>query len=97
MNIGIIKFTIRIPTNQSLKGKRKVVKSLCQKLRNQFEVAVAEVERNDALKIAVIGISLVSNNTAIIHQIIAQILDYIRDHSGDFVLQDFDQDIITGF
>ncbi|MBA2654224.1 MAG: DUF503 domain-containing protein [Gammaproteobacteria bacterium] len=97
MNVGIIKFTIRMPANQSLKDKRKVVHSLCQKLRNTFGISVAEVESNDNLKIGVIGISFVSNSTQILDQIVAQILSYLREHSGDFVLVDFQQDIIAGF
>jgi uncharacterized protein YlxP (DUF503 family) len=97
MNIGIIKLTIRIPGNQSLKGKRKVVSSLCQKLRNRFSISVSEVESNDDLKMAVIGISFVSNSTQIINQVISQILSFLQDHAGDFVLVNFDQDIIVGF
>ena len=39
--------TLLIPENDSLKGKRQVVKSLIEKVRHKFDVAVAEVENND--------------------------------------------------
>lgn len=97
MNIGIIKFTIRLPANSSLKGKRKVVHSLCQKMRNKFCISVAEVESLDDAKTAVVGVSFVSNNMAIIHQLNSQVLGYLQDHAGDYILLDFKQDIISGF
>lgn len=97
MNIGIIKFSIRIPGSQNLKNKRKVVHSLCQKIRNKFSLSVAEVESLDDAKNAIIGISFVSNSTKIIHQIISQVLTYLQEESGEFVLVDFNQDIISGF
>lgn len=97
MIVGVIKFSLHLPANQSLKGKRKVVKSLCQKIRNHFEVAVGEVEHNDHLKSAVIGISLVSNDGQIIQKVISQILSFIQGSAADFILQDFHQEILTGF
>lgn len=97
MNVGIIKFSLQLPGNQSLKGKRKIIKSLCQKIRNTFEVSVAEVASNDDLKYAVIGISVVSNDPRVLQQVIAQILSFLQNYMGDFVLQDFSQDIVTGY
>lgn len=96
MNVGVIKFSIYLPSNQSLKGKRSVVKSLCHKLRNHFDIAIAEVEDNDQLKTAVIGISLVSNDSKIIQKVTSQILHYIQEHSADFILQDFHHEIMPG-
>lgn len=96
MNIGVIKFSIRIPNNQSLKGKRRIVNSLCQKIRNKFPVSVAEVESNDDLKKGVIGISFVSNSTLVIQQILSQILAFLQEYPGDFILLEFDQDIMAG-
>lgn len=95
MKIGIIKFSIRLPANQSLKGKRRVVNSICQRIRNQFNVAVAEVESNDNLKIAIIGISFVSNSTKVVQQVISQILNFLQSYGGDFILDEFNQNIIS--
>ncbi len=97
MKVGVIKFSIRLPENQSLKGKRRVVKSLCQKIRNHFEVSVGEVESNDNLKIAVIGISLVSNDNQVIQKVISQILQFLQGQTGEFILDDFHQEILNGF
>ncbi|HBD85742.1 MAG TPA: hypothetical protein DC056_17210, partial [Dehalococcoidia bacterium] len=41
MNVGVCKLTLRLPENQNLKGKRRVVKSLCERIRIKFNVAIA--------------------------------------------------------
>jgi uncharacterized protein len=97
MHIGIIKFKIQLPANQSLKGKRKIVSSLIRKLHNNFAISVAETANNDDLKTAVIGISFVSNDIHILHRLISQILSYLQEHAGDYVLLDFNQDILSGY
>ncbi len=47
MIVAAARLTLIIPDNDSLKGKRKVVKSLIEKVRHRFEAAVAEVGDND--------------------------------------------------
>jgi uncharacterized protein len=97
MHIGVIKFSIRLPENQSLKGKRRTIQSLCQKIRNHFSVSIAEVAQNDDLKTAVIGVTCVSNSYQVIQKMIAAILAYLQEHVGNFVLEEFTQEIISGF
>ena len=48
MNAGVLRFTLRLPESGSLKDKRQVVRSLAQRIRNKFQVSVAEVGDNDA-------------------------------------------------
>ena len=43
MVVAIARLTLIIHDNNSLKGKRKVVKSLIEKVRHRFEASVAEV------------------------------------------------------
>ena len=44
MVIGILRLEITLHGNDSLKGKRNVARSLKQKLRNKFNVSVAEID-----------------------------------------------------
>jgi len=56
MNIGVARIHLRLPENMSLKGKRGVLKSITGRVRGKYEVAVAEVDDNDAWQRATIGL-----------------------------------------
>ncbi|MFN3478290.1 MAG: DUF503 domain-containing protein, partial [bacterium] len=59
------------------KQKRSIINSLKQKIVNKFNVSIAEVEDNDKLHIATIGIAMVSNNQKILDQAINKIQEFI--------------------
>jgi len=63
MIIGVLTLEFRLHGNRSLKGKRKVAQSLKQKLRNKFNVAVAEVDAMDVHDKLVLGIVTTANAT----------------------------------
>lgn len=52
-----------LPGNNSLKGKRKVVRSVLDRVRARFNVAAAEVDAMDDWRRAVLGFSVVSNDS----------------------------------
>ena len=62
MTVGICRVTLRLPENSSLKGKRQVLRSLMTRIRNKFNVSVAEVDDNELWQIATLGVACVSNN-----------------------------------
>jgi len=45
--IGILTLELRLPESHSLKDKRHTVKSLKDRLRSRFNVAVAEIDFQD--------------------------------------------------
>jgi uncharacterized protein YlxP (DUF503 family) len=62
MVVAMARLTLILPDNDSLKGKRKVVRSLVEKVRHRFEAAVAEVDDHDLWRKATIGVALVGND-----------------------------------
>ena len=62
---GIISF--RLNDCRSLKGKRKIVKSIVNRLQNKFNASVAEVGSNDIHQMAKIGFAVVGNNQKMIN------------------------------
>lgn len=60
MVIGILRFTLYMPENGSLKGKRRVLRSVKDRLRSQFNVSVAEVEFQDLWQKAGLAVVIVS-------------------------------------
>jgi uncharacterized protein len=79
MVVGTGLITLRIHDCRSLKGKRKVVKSMIARLRNNFNVSMAEVGSNDIYQRAEIGFCLVSNDTALINSKIDKIINMAED------------------
>ncbi len=53
---------LHLPLSQSLKDKRRVAKSLIQRIRNEFNVSVAEVDDQERWQSLVLGVACVSNS-----------------------------------
>lgn len=75
MVVGFGIITFRLHDCHSLKGKRKVVRSIISRLRNNFNASVAEVGSNDMHQRAEIGFSLVGNDKTIINSKIDKIFN----------------------
>ncbi len=78
MIVGIIRLRVRLPGNHSLKGKRRVVKSLIGRVGSRFNVAVSEVALHDVWQGAEIGISAVGNSQPVINSVLDKILEFIE-------------------
>ena len=77
LGTGII--TFRLHDCRSLKGKRKVVRAIVSRLRNNFNASVAEVGSNDVHQRAEIGFSLVGNDKAVINSKIDKMINLAED------------------
>jgi uncharacterized protein YlxP (DUF503 family) len=62
MPIGLLTLEIFIPDAQSLKDKRQILRSLKDRLRGQFNVAVAELEHQDLWQRSVVGVVGISSD-----------------------------------
>ena len=69
----------------SLKDKRKIVKSLIERLKNRFNISVSEVDHNDIKTSAIIAIAVVSNNARFVNQQLDKVLEFLRN-DGRFAL-----------
>ena len=94
MVVGLGIITFRLHDCRSLKGKRKIVKSIINQLRNTFNVAVAEVGSNDVYQRAVIGFALVGNNRMVINSKIDKIFN-LADELGLAEIIDNEMEIIN--
>ncbi len=88
MFIGSCRLVLEIPGNSSLKGKRMVVKSLKDRLRNRFHVSVAEVEDMDSHRRAVLGVAYVTNTRRHANQVMDQVVEFV-DSEGNVYLVDY--------
>ena len=95
MNVGICKVKLRLPDNLSLKGKRQVVKSLTARLKNKFNISVAEVEDNDLWQLATIGICFVSNDQRFTNEVLSKAVEMVRSNQGDYEMLDYEIEILA--
>ncbi len=77
MIVAAARLTLIIPENDSLKGKRKVVRSLIEKARHKFDAAMAEVGDNDLWRKAQVGVALVGNDPQLLESRMQQIMKFI--------------------
>ncbi len=95
MIIGACEITLHLPECHSLKEKRQVIKSVMARVRNQFEVAIAEVEDQDIWQIAKIGVSCVSNSRQHADEILGHVQRYIEETRPDIVISHLETELIT--
>ena len=75
MPVGLLTLDIHIPEAHSLKDKRQVLRSLKDRLRGKFNVAVAELDGQDSWQRAVVGVVSLSNNAAHLEQALRTVLE----------------------
>ncbi len=76
--VGLCTVDLFIPDSQSLKDKRQVLLSLKDRLRDKFNLSVAEVDGQDLWQKAVLGLACVANETRHVNQVLEQALNVIR-------------------
>jgi len=91
MNVGICRIRLRLPENLSLKGKRRVLKSITTRVRNKFNVGIAEVDDNNLWQLATLGICCVSNNNRQTNEVLSKVVDFVI--GGRFEVEILDTEI----
>lgn len=86
MVVSLCEITLRLPGVLSLKAKRSVLKSLLSRLRQRFNISVAEVGGQDKWQSSLIAVACVSADSVIAHQLIEQVLHFIeRDENIEVI------------
>jgi uncharacterized protein YlxP (DUF503 family) len=84
MKIGAARITLYLPETMSLKEKRRVVKSVVDRARHRFNAAISEVEDLDDLRVATIGVVVVSNDNRHADEMLQVIIGFFeRDAAAD--------------
>ena len=86
MVVGLASIEIHIPECGSLKRKRQFLKSIKDRVKNRFNVSIAEVDHNDLWQRATLGVSVVANQRHFADQVLASVVDLISKESGIEIL-----------
>lgn len=91
MIVGLLTLDLHIPEANSLKSKRRVIKSLIERIKNRFNVSVAEVDAQNLWQRSIIGIAYVSNETVMINKVFEKIRTHVNDtHSVELINSDME-------
>ena len=79
MVVGILTLNISIPESHSLKDKRRVVKSIKDRLRNGFNISIADVGNQDLWQSADLAIAVVSGDSTYANGVLSRVQDVVRN------------------
>lgn len=78
MVVGVLRVRLAIFEALSLKDKRRVTRSLKDRLTNRHNVSVAEVDDLDHRQAATLGVALVANDGRFVQSALSKIVDELR-------------------
>ena len=78
MTVGVLQVEITIPDAFSLKDKRRVVKSLKDRIAHAHNDSIAEVGALDEHRRAILGVAMVSNDSRYVEGALSKLVDFVR-------------------
>jgi len=82
MVVGLAHIDIHIPESGSLKSKRHLLKGIKDRVKNKFNVSIAEVGHNDLWQRTTIGVSVVANDNKFANQVLSKVVEQINKENG---------------
>lgn len=86
MFVGVLRVVLHLPGNDSLKGKRRIVRGYIDRVRAKFNASVAEVGSNDEHRRAIVGLCVVGNQASHVHAMLGKLASYTTSAAGAEVL-----------
>ncbi|HVN64569.1 MAG TPA: DUF503 domain-containing protein [Candidatus Binataceae bacterium] len=77
MVVGVMRLVLLIPENHSLKGKRQVLRAIKDRVRNKFNVSIAESDNHDMWQRAELGICQVGSDRAFVDRALREVVNFI--------------------
>lgn len=87
MIVGVCTIELFLPANRSLKDKRRVLKSLKDRINQKFNVAIAEVADNELWQKSVLGIASVGNRKDQVNAVLDKVAGVIRGNPQVEIVQ----------
>lgn len=95
MIVGVCSFELHLPGSRSLKDKRRVVKSLVDRIHQRFRVSVAETDFHDLHQRAEISVAVVTNGEGEMEKLMEEIRS-LADREPEAFLSRWDPQILEG-
>jgi len=82
MRVGTCHLRLAVDGARSLKDKRRVIKSLKDRVGGTFNVSISEVGAADYRQSAELGIAVVSNDSRFCREMLDKVVDWVRHFHG---------------
>ena len=76
MVIGVLQLILRLPEAHSLKEKRWILKSLMARIKNRFNVSVAEVDSQDVWQLSTVAVAHVGTSRPCSNGLLDHVLEF---------------------
>jgi uncharacterized protein YlxP (DUF503 family) len=86
MVVGLASIDVHIPGSGSLKGKRHVLKRIKDRVKNRFNVSIAEVDHADLWQRTTLGVAVVSNQKQFANRVLSGVVDFVSKENGVQIL-----------
>lgn len=93
MTIGVLQLELGIGDAMSLKDKRRVIKSLKDRLAHANNVSVAEVGALDEHRRSIVAVAMVANDRRYVEGALSRIVDFVRS-VGNVDLTDYQIELL---
>jgi len=77
--VGVLEVELFFNGVSSLKEKRRILKSIIDKIKTRFNVSIAEIDKQEAWQLSKIGIAFVGNEKGYVSQVLAAVERYLED------------------
>lgn len=94
MVIGVLTIELQIPESNSLKEKRQVVRALIHRIRQGYNVSVAEVDHQNSWQLATVAVACVSDEAVVVQQLMDKIIDFVQRQRLSLVLLDYQSELL---
>ena len=78
MIVGVLRLQVSVFDAMTLKDKRRVIKSLKDRISNKFNVSIAEVGHNESIRTSLLGVAMVSNDRRFLDSALSGIVEFVR-------------------
>jgi uncharacterized protein YlxP (DUF503 family) len=83
MIVATCVIALQLDGTRSLKEKRSIIRSIVTRLHREFNLAVAEIDGQDAWGSAVIGLAAVGNDKAYLHSLMEKSVAWVECYRPD--------------
>lgn len=94
MYVGAARISLHIPASQSLKERRRVLRSLMERTRNRFGAAVAEVGGQDTWQTAEVGVGIVGSSMTHAQEVLDEVVRFVEEFTPEALVTHVDADVI---